>query len=72
MQSCSEKVIRKTREGGGGGAGEREGGLPLVKPANSPPPIKPRHALAMFWLSRETFVTAGSGERRIYSQANNS
>lgn len=67
--------MRKTRAGGGwegvggGGAGEREGGLPLVKPANSPPLIKPRHGLGMFWLSRETFVTAGSGEGRIYSQA---
>ena len=46
--------------------------LPLVKPANSPPLIELRHALGMFSLSRGTFVTAGSGERRIYSQAINS
>lgn len=57
---------------GWGGAGEKEGGLPLVKPANSPPLIKPRYTLGMFWLPRETFVTARSVERRIYSQAINS
>ena len=75
VQSCIEKVMRKTRAGRGGGgemAREREGRLPLIKPANSPSLIKPRHALGMLWLSRETFVTAGSGERRIYSQAINS
>ena len=46
--------MRKTRAGkGGGGWGEREGGLPLVKPANSSPLIMPRHALGMCFGSRE-------------------
>ena len=58
--------------GGWGGAGVKKGGQPLVKPANSPPLIKPRYTLGMFWLPRETFVTARSVERRIYSQAINS
>ena len=34
-------------------AGEREGGLPLVKLANSPPLIKPRHGLGMCFGSQE-------------------
>ena len=55
------KSDAKNAGGGRGWAGEREGGLPLVKPANSSPLIMSRHGhdKRTWWLALERNVRNG-------------